>query len=61
MGNSADLGPYRRAMPRALCWSYGCGQFLMREMVSLLDALLMGGAPALVAPAVKVEKVVPRS
>ena len=29
--------------------------------VSLLDALLMGGAPALVALAVKVEKVPPKS
>ena len=28
---SADLGPYSRAMPRALWWSWGGGLFLMRE------------------------------
>ena len=30
--NSADLGPYSRAMPRALWWSQGGGQFLMSEV-----------------------------
>ena len=30
--NSATLGSYRRAMPRALWWSYGGGLFLMSEV-----------------------------
>ena len=30
--NSADLGPYSRAMPSALWWSCAVGQFLMSEV-----------------------------
>jgi hypothetical protein len=30
--NRLLLGPYSRAMPRALCWSYGGGWFLMSEV-----------------------------
>ena len=32
MRNSADLGPYSRAMPRALWWSSGGGLFLISEV-----------------------------
>ena len=30
--NRPPLGPYSRSMPRVLQWSYGVGQFLMREV-----------------------------
>jgi len=42
--NSADLGPYSRAIPRALWWSQGGGLFLMSEVP--LYALRPGDEPS---------------
>ena len=37
--NRTTVGPYRRPMPRVLCWSEGGGRFLMGEVPLHMNTL----------------------